>query len=69
MVVAEIVGSYSKQTSSNQYRLSYVLAVMDSIETPHHKKAVAADIVGFRFEAELFKAAQKFLGFGCHGQH
>ena len=35
---------------------------MDNIETLHHKKTVAADIVGFKFEADLFKPVPMFLG-------
>ena len=42
---------------------------MDNIETLRHKKTVAADIVGFESEADLFKSVPMFLGFGCHGQH
>ena len=30
---------------------------------------VAAEIVGFRFEADLFKSAPMILCFGCHEQH
>ena len=44
-----------KQNSLNQYRTSRALAAMDSIEMFHNKKGVAAENVGFRFEADLFK--------------
>ena len=60
--------SDSKQTVSNQYRWSYSLVVMDNIETLQNKTTVAAEIVGVRFEADLFKSLLMFLGFGCHGQ-
>ena len=40
MVVAETVVSDSKQNSSHQYRSSRALAVMDNIETFHHKKII-----------------------------
>ena len=63
------LASDSKQTSSTQYRSSKALAVMDNIETFHHKKIVVADTVGFRFEAYVFKWLSMILGFGCHGQH
>ena len=42
---------------------------MDNIETFHHKKIVAAEIVGFIFEAYVFKRVSMILGFGCHAQH
>ena len=42
---------------------------MVNIETFHHKKRVAAETVGFRFEADLFKWVPMILGFGCHRQH
>ena len=38
---------------------------MDNIETFHHKKAIAAGNVGFRFEADLFKSVQIIIGSGC----
>ena len=47
--------SYLKQTFLNQYKSSKALAVMDNIDTFHHKKIVAAEPVGFGFEADLFK--------------
>ena len=68
-VVAETVGSDSKQTSSNQYRSSRALAVMDNIETFHQKKIVAAESVGVRFEADLFNLVQMIVDVCCHGQH
>ena len=30
---------------------------------------VAAETVGFRFEADLFKSVPMILSYGCHGQH
>ena len=42
---------------------------MENIETLHHKKTVAADIVGFKLEADLFKSVPVLLGFSFHGQH
>ena len=30
---------------------------------------VAAETVGFRFEADLFTPVQTMQGVGCHGQH
>ena len=42
---------------------------MHRIETFHYKKTVAADIVSFKLEADLFKSVPMFLDFGCHGQH
>ena len=44
-----------KQNFLNQYITSRALAAMDSIEMVHNKKGVAAENVGFRFEADLFK--------------
>ena len=34
---------------------------MDNIETFHHQKKVAAENVGSRFEADLFKSVQMIL--------
>ena len=59
----------SEQNSSNQYRTSRALAVMDNIEMFHTKTIVVAENVGFRFEADLFKSVQMILDFCCHGQH
>ena len=42
---------------------------MDNIETFHHKNTVAAETVGFRFEADFFKSVPMFLGVGYHGQY
>ena len=61
--------SYSKQTCLNHYRSSKELAVRDNIETFYHKRIVAAEAVGFVFEADVFESAPMFLGWGCHGQH
>ena len=48
--------SDSKPTSSNQYRSSKALVVMDNIDTLlHHKRIVAAETVVFRFEADISK--------------
>ena len=48
--------SDSKPTSSNRYRSSKALVVMDNIDTFfHHMRIVAAETVGFRFEADLSK--------------
>ena len=60
--------SVSKQTYSSQYRLASAFAVMDNIETIHHKKMVAAEKHDFRFEADFFNSEPMILGFGCHGQ-
>ena len=54
-LLLKLLDSDLKQTSSNQYRSSKALPAMDNIETFHHKKRVAAEAVGFRFEADLFK--------------
>ena len=35
---------------------------MNNIETLHYKKTVAADIVGFKFKADLVKSVPMFLG-------
>ena len=42
---------------------------MDNIETLHHKRVVAAETVGFIFEADLFKSVPMILSFGGHEQH
>ena len=42
---------------------------MDNIEMYHNKKKVAAETVGFKFEADLFKSVQIIIGFGCHEQN
>ena len=34
---------------------------MNNIETSHHKKIVAAENVGFRFEADLFNSVQLII--------
>ena len=62
------LASESKQTSSNQYRWSLVLVVMDNIQTFHFKRMVTAETVGFRFEEDFF-LVQIVIGFGCHAQH
>ena len=51
----KLLVSDSKQTSSIQYRSFKALAVMDNIEMFHDKKIVAAETVGFRFEADFFQ--------------
>ena len=68
-LLQKLLVSDSKQTSSNQYGLLYASAVMDNIETFHDKKTDAADIAGFRLEADFFKSVPMFVGFGCHAQH
>ena len=35
---------------------------MNNIETLHHNKTVAVDILAFKFEADLFKSVPSFLG-------
>ena len=42
---------------------------MDNIETFQNQNMVAAETVGFTFEADLVKSVQIFIGFGCHGPH
>ena len=70
MVATETVFvSDSKQASSNQYRSSYALVVMDNNETFQKHKMVVAATVGFRFQADPFKSVPMILGSGCHGQH
>ena len=61
------LASESKQTSSNQYRWSLVLVVMDNIQTFHYKRMVTAETVGFRFEQDLF-LVPIIIGFGSHAQ-
>ena len=58
--------SDSMQTSSNQYRSSRALAVMNNIETTYHQKIVAAENVGFIFEAELFQISTDDTRLMCH---
>ena len=58
----------SKQASSNQFRSSKALAVMDNIEMFHNKTTVAAEAVGVRFEADLVKSVPISMGVGCHLQ-
>ena len=41
---------------------------MENIETIHHKKTVAADMVGFKLEADLVKSVPVLLGFSFHGE-
>ena len=53
----------------NQYRCVLASVVMDNINMFQNKKMVAAENVGFRFEADLFKSVQIILGFASHGQH
>ena len=36
---------------------------MDNMEMFHHKKMVAAENVGFRFEADLFKSVPVIISF------
>ena len=60
--------SHSRQISSNQNEWSQALAAMDNIETFHHQKMVAAEVVGFGFEADFFKSPPMILGFCCHVQ-
>ena len=69
MVAAEHVGFIFEPDFLNQYRSFKALAVMDNIETFHHKKMVAAEPGGFIFEADQFKSAPMLLVSGCHGQH
>ena len=45
------------------------LVIMESIETFHNKKMIAAQTVGFIFEVDFFKSVQMIRSFGCHGQH
>ena len=54
-LLQKLLDSDLKQAFSNQYRSSKALAVMDNIETFHHKRIVAAETVGFKFEADFFK--------------
>ena len=54
---------------SDQYGCTFVLVVMDHIETFHNKRAVAAETVGCTFEADLFKTVPMLLRCCCHGQH
>ena len=61
--------SYLKQTSSNQYRPSKTLAVLEIIATLHRNRIVVAETVGFWFEADVFKSVPMILHSGCHGQH
>ena len=61
-LLQKLLVSDSKQTSSTQYRSSKALAVMDNIETFHHKKIVAAENVGFRFEADFFQWVPMITG-------
>ena len=42
---------------------------MDNVETFHHKTTVAAETVGFRFEADLFKPVRIIIGFAFLAQH
>ena len=42
---------------------------MDNIEACHNKKMVAAEYVGFRLEAFLFKSIPMIISFCCHEQH
>ena len=42
---------------------------MDNTEMFHHKNIVAAEYVGFRFEADLFQSVPMIISFCCHGQH
>ena len=69
MVFAETLISDSKQSPSNQYRRSYALVVIDNTETFHNQKKGVAEIVGFRFEENLFKSVPIVIGVGCNGQH
>ena len=38
---------------------------MHNVETFHHKRIVAAETVGFRFEAELFKVVPMIISFAA----
>ena len=38
------------------------MSFIDNIDKFHHKKTVVADIVCFKFEADLFRSAPMFLG-------
>ena len=63
-VVAETVGFRFEADFFNQYRWSYLFAVMDNIETFQNQITVAAESVGLRFEADFFKSVQIIIGFG-----